>query len=447
MSKKFWSLLSLVLVAAMLLAACATPTQEPAAQPTNPPAANPTTAPAQPTTAPAQPTTAPAQPTTPPAANVKTITVWHQWTGDYLTAIQKVFDAYTAAHPDVKFDLSKPDNVSDALKVAIPAGQGPDIIGWANDQIGVEALAGNIVDLDSLGVDKAFLDANYQPSAVQGVIWQGKIWALPESVEAIALVYNKALMQDKYMPKGGTDFTDLMDKAKAFAADNSGKNLFCNQGIGGNDPYHVAPVYFGFGVPTYVDDTGKAYLNTPEAINAGKWLVSVKPYLPAETSPDICKSMFLEGKAAMWWTGPWSIADIENAKIDYGILAMGKPFVGVKTFMITKNAVDRGNAEVALDFMKFFTNKENEIAMTLANKTIPANAAALADSQVQALSTISGFGESTKVGVPMANTPYANAQWTPVGDATQAIWTGSQTPDAALKAAQDAIDKAIAAMK
>jgi arabinogalactan oligomer/maltooligosaccharide transport system substrate-binding protein len=51
------------------------------------------------------------------------------------------------------------------------------------------------------------------------------------------------------------------------------------------------------------------------------------------------------------------------------------------------------------------------------------------------------------LGVPMANTPYANAQWGPVGDATTAIWTGAQTPEEALAAAQTAIEEAIAQMK
>jgi arabinogalactan oligomer/maltooligosaccharide transport system substrate-binding protein len=49
--------------------------------------------------------------------------------------------------------------------------------------------------------------------------------------------------------------------------------------------------------------------------------------------------------------------------------------------------------------------------------------------------------------VPMANTPYAGAQWTPVQDATTAIWTGAQTPQEALDAAQAAIEQAISDMQ
>ena len=64
-----------------------------------------------------------------------------------------------------------------------------------------------------------------------------------------------------------------------------------------------------------------------------------------------------------------------------------------------------------------------------------------------ALATLAGFGDALNVGVPMANTPFASAQWGPVGDATVAIWTGAQTPEEALTAAQAAIVDAISQMQ
>ena len=271
-----------------------------------------------------------------------TITVWHQWSGDYLNTIEAAFKDYTAEHPNVTIDLSKPEDTSNALSVAIPAGEGPDIIGWANDQIGTQALAGNIVALDDYGIDKAFLDSTYEPAAVRGVIWQGKIWGLPESQEGIAFVYNKAMVDDKYLPTDPMDFDALLAKAKAFNED-TGKYLVCNQGLGNADAYHVAPIYFGHGVPEYVDDEGNVYLDTPEAIAAAEWMVKFSEYAPAETSHDICKAMIVDGDAGAWWTGPWAIADLEAAGIDYGILPMGKPFVGIKALILSQNAVDRGN--------------------------------------------------------------------------------------------------------
>jgi arabinogalactan oligomer/maltooligosaccharide transport system substrate-binding protein len=349
-------------------------------------------------------------------------------------------------HPLVTIVLEQPTDVQASLAVAIPAGEGPDIIGWANDQIGSNALSGNIVALDDYGINMRYLENNYEPAAVAGVVWQDRIWGLPESQEGIAIVYNKAVASEADFPTDPNDFDDLLAKAKTFYETN-GIPLFCNQGFPGGDAYHVAPLYFGFGVPEYVDDQGVAYLNTPEAVAAGNWLLDIKPYLLSEMSHDLCKTAVIEGTAAAWWTGPWAIADLENASIDYGFVAMGSPFVGIKTLLLTKNAVDRGTAELAVDIMKYFTGFDAQKAIVLANKTIPANTEVLNDPEVQALTTIAGFGASLNNGIPMANTPYAGAQWGPVGDATGAIWNGSQTPEEALAAAQAAVDEAIAAMK
>ncbi len=438
MSRRSNLIFVMLILASLMLAACGgAATPAPAAAPAA------TQAPAAAPAATEPPAAAPAPTEAPAAVEAKTITIWHQWDGKYLEAIQAAFKAYETANPGVKIDISKPDDVSNALKVAIAAGQGPDIVGWANDQIGSLALAGNIVDLGTLGVDEAFLNSTYEPAAVKGVMWSGKIWALPESQEGIALVYNKDLVTDKYLP---TDLDDLLVKAGQFQQD-TGKVLLCNQGFGAADAYHVAPVYFGFGMPSYVDDEGTVFMNTPEGIKGAEWLAALSKVSLKENTYDICNAALKDGSIGAWWTGPWAIAGVEENKVNYGILSVGKPFVGIKTLMITKNAVDRGNAELALDILKFFTSAEVQKPIALTNKTIPATTAALKDPEVQALGTIAGFGEALNVGVPMASTPYAGAQWQPVGDASAAVWTGAQTPAEAMAGAQKAIEDAIKEMQ
>ena len=430
MKRILFVLVSILIAGSIVMAGCTTTTPAP------------TTAPVAPTTAGSNPV-----PTTAPTAAPVTIMIWHQWSGAYLDAITAAFNQYMVDHPNVTIDLSKPDDVTSSLAVAIPAGEGPDIIAWANDQIGTNALKGNIVALDDYGIDMNFLNSTYEPAAVAGVVWQNKIWALPESQEAITLVYNKAISSPADFPTDPKDFAGLLDKAKTFAAANPGKFLFCNQGIAGGDAYHVAPIYFGFGVPQYVDDTGKVFVNTPEAVAAGNWIVSIKPYLSPDETGDTCKAAFLGGKVAAMWTGPWNIADFDKAGIQYGFVPMGKPFVGIKTLMVTANAVTRGTADIAVDIIKYYTSAAAQKAITLANKTIPANTAVLKDPEVQVLTTLAGFGANANLGIPMSNSPYANAQWGPVGDATGAIWAGTQKPDAALVAAQTAIETAVAGMK
>lgn len=448
-------LFSILLITAFVLAACggaattAAPTQPPAAQSpaTQAPAAA-TEAPAAEAPATEAPTAGPLyQPPATAEAGKTVITIWHQWSGDYLDAITQVFQDYMTAHPDVVINLDKPNDVTAALKVAVPAGEGPDILGWANDQIGANALNGNIVPLDDQGVTMDFMNSTYEPAAVTGVVYQGKIWGLPETEEGIALVYNKAVVDPATdLPSDPMNFDDLLAKAKAFY-ENKGMPLFCNQGFKGGDAYHIGAVFFGFGVPQYVDDQGNVYLNTPEAVNAMTWLTQIEPYMFKDADDNACRTAMKEGKVGAQWGGPWLLSDFDAAGIDYGIAPMGKPFVGIKTVMLTKNAVDRGNAAVALDIMKYYTSAEVQKKLALVNKTIPAQTAALQDPEVQALPAIAGFGAALNLGVPMANTPYANAQWGPVGDAVAAVWNGSQTPAEAMAAAQSAIEKAVEAMK
>jgi arabinogalactan oligomer/maltooligosaccharide transport system substrate-binding protein len=452
MKKQTLTLISLMLIASFALAACGTPaapTEAPTGAATEAPTAAATEAPTEaPTGAPTEvPTAAPLY--VPPAecaAGETCITIWHQWSGDYLTAIEQSFKDYEAAHPGVKIDLQKPNDVSAALKVAVPAGEGPDIIAWANDAIGANALSGNIVPLDDQGITMDFLTSTYEPAAVNGVVYEDMIWGLPETQEGIALVYNKDIVTDEYLPTDPMNFDDLLAKSKKFFEDK-GFPLFCNQGFKGGDAYHIAPAFFTFGVPTYVDDQGTVYLDTPEALKGMEWLLSIQPYLDQASDDNACRAEMKAGTVGAQWGGPWLLSDFEAAGINYGVLPMGKPFVGIKTVLMSQNAIDRGNAEMALDIMKYYTSAEVQKQLALVNKTIPAQTAALQDPDVQALASLAGFGAALNLGVPMANSPYANAQWGPVGDAVAAIWNGSQTPAEALTAAQAAIEDAVAQMK
>lgn len=456
MSKKIWIMISMLLIATMVLAACGgAATEAPVEEPTEV-MEEPTEVMEEPTEVMEEPTAVMEEPTAAPeepvvegvcaSGETYAVSVWHGWSGDYLEPISQAFTDYMTANPCVTIELSKPEDLNNALTVAIPAGEGPDIIAWANDQIGTQALAGNIVDLTQFGVDVAFLEGNFEPAAVAGMQYGGGIWGLPESQEGIALVYNKATVTEEYLPADPLDFADLLAKATAYK-EATGKVLVCNQGLGNPDAYHAAPVYFGHGVPSYVDEEGNAYLNSPEALLAGEWIKSMSAVSAAETSHEICKAGVIDGTFGYWWTGPWAIADLEAAGVDYGITQMGSPFVGIKALMMSKNAVDRGNEAVALDIMKYFTSAEAQKPIALANKTIPANTAALMDPEVAALYAVAEFGKSLALGVPMSSSPYASAQWGPVGDATTAIWTGAQSPTDALNAGQQAIMDAIAQMQ
>ncbi len=444
-----------ILVIASLLAACAggAPGPTPAGQPEA--AATPTVVAATPGAEEvATPTPAAGAGVTPEATPEPTpvvvgtgtnrVTVWHNWAGSYAETITKLIGDW-ASQNNVTVELLLVPDLTTKVNVAVPAGQGPDIIAWVNDQIGKNAEIEVIQPLDDKGFDRAYLEQNFVATAVDAMTYRDRIWGVPESMEAIAFIYNKDLVSEAELPKT-TD--ELIEKAKAFNDANPGKYYFVYQAAA--DPYHNAPWWYGFGA-YYVQEDGTVGLDTPESIQAGEFLKQLSTIMPQDIDYDVARALFTEGKAAIWMTGPWAIADVEKAGINYGVAPIpvvsatgqpARPFVGVKCMMLAAGAK---NEKAALELMRYYGSAEFQAQMAQANKQVPANLQA--QEQVKSDPVIAAFVEQTASGVPMPNTPFMDALWGPAGDAQRAIWTGAQPPDQALKDAAELARQAVEQIK
>ncbi len=373
------------------------------------------------------------------------ITVWSQW--GLPQAYQDIVNEFNTAHPDMAVQLVTVPDLTAALSDAIPKGTGPDIVYYGNDPIGYWAFSGYLAALDPW-VDLTYLQDNFEPVAVSAMSLDGQIWGIPDTQEGIALVYNKDIISDTQIP-AANDFPGLLAEAELYQFSNPDRYYLCNQGLGNSDAYHAAPIYFGFGLDEYggyLDEDGTVYMTTTQAIDAAQWIADFSVNGPVTSTYQICMDMLVNGQAAIWWTGPWAIPYLNDVGLNYGIAPMGSPFVGVRSFMLTSNAVDQGNAEAAILFMEYITSAESQIRLTLANFTIPANSTALNDPDVQALYEVAQFGAALNLGTPMGNNIYIPCQWDPVGVATTAIWTGSLTPEAAMTAAQADIEACVASL-
>lgn len=371
-----------------------------------------------------------------------TLTIWHGWQGAYLQAKQAIFNAYTKAHPKVKIVLVHQDDIAGKSTTAVKAGNGPDIIAFTDDNLGKLALSKVVVPMDDY-ITQDFLKSTYTSAAASALVFNGHVYGVPEAVEAITFMYNKALVSASDLPKT-TD--EMLAFQKSYSTAHPG-----HYGIVWNteDGYFEAPWFYGWGAP-YVTPDGKAHLNSSGALAAMNFIASFRPYLPKQQSYDVASSLFTEGKAAVIIDGPWSYSSYAGSgKIDVGfatlptIASLGtpaKPFVGVKSLWAAKTAK---NLPLVADLMKFYTNKANQVTMSQADGEIPANTAADNDASVQALPAIAGYAAQVKLGVALPNTPYMSALWTPVASALTAVWNGSQTPEKALSDAQAAATKGI----
>jgi arabinogalactan oligomer/maltooligosaccharide transport system substrate-binding protein len=466
------SWLALLLALSFVLAACgaeATPVPPtsapavatdtvaaPAAAPTDtvaaPAAPTDTVAAAAPTdtvAAPAADTTPTVAPTETPVAlgkGSKTITIWHGWEGEYLKTIQSIFADYVASHPDISIQLLHVADIDKKVQNAVPAGVGPDIVAWVDDHIGQSALLGVIDPLDGMqGIDANYLSTNYVGVAKEAVTYDGKIYALPESMEAVTMIYNKKLITEDKLPK---TTTELVEQAKTYNAANQGNYYFA---YNVKDPYFSAFLFYGAGAQ-YVDAQGNVGLNSDGAVAAGQYIRSLQGLMPKDVDYGVADSLFKDGKAPITINGPWYIADLQKAGIDFGLAKLpavdfgakgpAKPFVGVKVLMLahgSKNPTD------AVDLMKYYTAKEQQIKLAQGADVVPANkdAGAAVSSNV----VITGFNNQAADGVPLPNTPFMNALWDPAGKAITALYSGTDDPAKVMADAQKAAEDAVAKMK
>lgn len=376
-----------------------------------------------------------------------TITIWHNWEGGYLDAKKAIFDAYTKQYPNVTINLVHKPQLADAVTTAVPAGQGPDIIAWVDDVLGKFVKLEIIKPIDGIdGVDSNFMTANFSKPAIDADTFDGHIYGLPETVEAITMIYNKDLVTEDKLPKT-TD--DLLSFAKSYPTQHPG--MYGVVWNAKNDAYFNAPWVYGFG-GYYVHNDGTVGLTTQGTKDGFNYIASFKGLIPAGVDYGVADTLFKTKKAAIIVNGPWSVADYGKAGVNYGLAVLpttkagkpAQPFVGVKTLMVSANAQ---NPALAVDIMKWFDNKDNEVAQSLANKEIPANKLALADPQVQAIAEVKGFGAQVANGTPLPNTPFMSALWDPVAKALEAVWTGHQSVDAALNDAQAAAQTNISQLK
>ncbi len=369
-----------------------------------------------------------------------TVTIWHNWPLSREMVYTDVIVDFNAVSKDVRIEVLKVENLAEALRVAIPSGEGPDIVHAHAQQIGAWAESGAIASLGGY-IGPSFLKSRFEPAAVQAVIWGDTHWGFPDSQAGVALIYNRDMLSTSDLPDPD-DFEDLLQKARAFRQKNPDKYYLCNPGLGQVDAHSVAPIYLGHDLRAqggFVDEEGDVHLNSTAAYDAALWIAEFSKLAPAEANAGICQAMFVEGQVPIWWMGERALLALGDTDMEYGIAPMGSPLVDVTAFMLSGNAAARGHANAALKVMQHLTGAEVQRRLALDVRLVPASSAALTDADLQADPILSGFGAALHRGTPWPNHAYGDCAWGPLGDATLAIWRGRLTPAEALNEAQSLV--------
>lgn len=426
--KRILSLFALTALVMGLLAACG---GQPAAQPTAPaaateaPAAVATEAPAAATEAPAatEATTATEAATEAAEGGMEgmtavtgTVTLWHAYgTGSAEEkAINQLIEAARAANPDATIDvLQIPfSDIFNKFQNEVSSGGGPDLFIAPNDSLGAQVRAGLLADLseyESMLTDVA-------PVGIDGMTVDGKLYAIPESLKAVALYYNK----DKVAtPPTTTD--ELLTLLKG------SNTIVLNQ-----NTYHNFGWLKAFG-GQLMDDTGKC---VADQAGGEEWFTYLKdlkalPNVTFSTDGGQADSLFKEGKVDMIINGPWQLGDYKASLGDkLGVAPMpgatdpAGPLTGVDGFYVNVNSA---NIPGAVALAMYLTSAESMKTYVDMAGHVPVNTKVdVTDPLVKA------FAEASATGVPRPQVPELDNFWGNFDTAVTSVLDGGVDPATAI---------------
>ena len=146
----------------------------------------------------------------------KTITIyWTNIATQQQDVWQKyIFDPFTKKHPEVTIDFQRLPDLQNTVRVQVAAGAGPDMFYMDSVDIPDYASTGRILNMEEYRKEYSLDDKMYD-WAIKSCLYQDELYALPASVEATAMTYNKDLLDKlgKKVPTTREEFADVCDAA------------------------------------------------------------------------------------------------------------------------------------------------------------------------------------------------------------------------------------------
>ncbi len=374
------------------------------------------------------------------AAEKGKLLVWINGDKGY-NGLQKVGDEFTKK-TGVKVIVEHPEDAPGKFQQAAEEGKGPDIWMWAHDRVGEWAESGVINAVTPGKKIKDDIDA----SSWQAFTIKGKIWAYPVAIEAVSLIYNKALV--KTPPK---TFEEIFALDKKFVAQGKKAILWDYTNTYFTMPMLAANGGYAFKLKadgTYdPKDTG---VNNAGALVGAEMLTRLvkEGVMPKGATYADMEAGMAQGKLAMMISGPWAWDNLKKAKINFGVAKIpsvgGKaasPFVGYLGAMITKAATNAGNVDIAREFIENGMLSQKGLETINADVAIGTPASNAAFAKMKSDPFIQVSMASAKDGVVMPNNPQMGRFWAAMVSALNNMTEGRQTPKEALDAAAKRILK------
>lgn len=378
------------------------------------------------------------------AGPAEELVVWHAYRGGEKDAFEKVVAGFNASQRRYAVtSLAVPyDAFADKITAAVPRGKGPDVFIFAQDRLGGWVEAGNTIEPLDFLLDEGAADA-FLELPMQAMVYRGTTYGLPLNYKVITQIYNRALVD-----RPPATEAELVEVARAHTDKASGRFGLVYPY---SDFYYHAALMNAFGGAVF-NAEAQPVIDQPANVRSVEqvleWLDD-DGILPEEPSVALTTALFNSGRAAIVFSGPWFLGEIDPS-IDYGLAPLPtlaaaggapiEPWVTVEGVYV---AAPSEHKDGAFAFARYLTGAKAARVMALEGRQTPANRAVYDDPEVAGDPILSAFRDQVEHAEPMPNLAEMSMAWSPLTTAMNAIFKGTD-PQLALTEAQGKVEADVA---
>lgn len=367
---------------------------------------------------------------------------WNTMEGPEARVMPAIIAEFCEANPDIEINEVPIDfyKAREKFKQSVKAGAGPDILRadrfWLSDFV-KEDLIEEIKEAEI----KAELD-DMVPVARGVVTHKEKYWAVPISVDSLAMFYNRRHLEEKGLrvPDNFDEFSAAVEKLTDHNKGRYGFFIYPNG-------WYFEPFLFGFGGQYFAPD-GTLAINSDAARKSMEFLLHLKDELkavpPVNLRSNVYQTMihsFSSGQVSIIFSGPWAIRSViggsafkdDNNNLGISQLPAGPHGTfsptGCQTLVIAQGSKNRAAAlKFALHMFSFETQKR----LSMVNFGMPARRTVFAAPELKKDPYLQTFIRQLQMSRKIDNMPMRGEIYAPLGEKLKKVLNGDLTPEYAL---------------
>lgn len=265
-------------------------------------------------------------------SNLTKITIWHGINPpENRDVFNELVTQFNQTHPNIQVEslyIGQPDGQLPKILSAIVSNRTPEML-WFVPQI-----TGQLAEFDVLlplenWLNKSTIKTEIDPAMFSSMELDGHILSIPFATNNTAIFYRPSLFKEAGIDRLPSNWEELEGIAKKLTQDTNGDNridrhgLFLPLGKGEFTVFCWLPFIYSADGDLLVNDRPNIINDgTIAALQFGSDLVKNDVAILSAPERGFELDNFLAGKAAMQITGPWTLGQLKQTKVDYDVFPM-----------------------------------------------------------------------------------------------------------------------------